>query len=210
MAMSPSDHECTLALAALGKRMPSVGETQYRCPPEEPNLMSVVIYVEIGEISMLLGADLEQHADGRRGWAAVLSDTTLPKAKSIVFKIPHHGSETTFSPDVWNELLAKSPLAVTTPWVRGNRRLPSASDIGRLVARTPHGFISSMPIVGQSTVTRPAMVERQLREMGVRINRMEPQMGAVQFRNDGTSDWSRWTVTLHEAARPLTLADAAA
>ena len=66
-ALSPSDHEYMLAVAALGKLMPKVGQTQYRCPPQEPNLMSVAIHVEIGETSILLGADLEQHSDNRRG-----------------------------------------------------------------------------------------------------------------------------------------------
>jgi hypothetical protein len=161
--------------------------------------MSVAIHIEIGEISMLLGADLEQHADKRRGWAAVLNDATLPKAKSIIFKIPHHGSESSFSARVWAELLEKEPLAVTTPWVRGNKQLPSVSDIRHVVERTPHAFISSMPSTGQSIVARR-----------VRITRIEPQMGAVRLRNGGASAWKSWDVTLHEPARPLTSANAAA
>ena len=210
VALSPSDHEYTLALAAIGKLMPKASETQYRCPPQEPNLLSVAIHIEIGETSMLLGADLELHSDERRGWAAVLRDATLPKSWSILFKIPHHGSQSSFSAGVWTELLVREPLAVTTPWVRGDKRLPSASDIRRIVEHTPHAFISSLPSTGQSGVARPAMVARQLREMGAKVYRIEPQIGAVRLRNGGISAWKSWAVTLHDAARQLIGANAGA
>ena len=60
-----------------------------------------------------------------------------------------------------------------------------------------------MPLAGQSTVTRPKMVARQLKEMGVRISHIEPQMGAVRLRNGGSSAWKNWEVTLHERRRHL-------
>lgn len=209
IALSPSDHETRLAIAAIGKLMPVASATQYRCPPEEPNLMSVALHIEIGEVSLLLGADLEQHTDHRRGWSAVLTDTTLPKQKAVIFKLPHHGSKSSFSADVWEQRVAAEPIAMTTPWVRGARRIPTPADVGRIIDRTPHAYVTAMPTVGASAVARPPMVQRTLREMGAKIQRLEPATGAVRLRNGGAADWHTWHVDLRGPARQLKRDDAA-
>jgi hypothetical protein len=165
--------------------------------------MSVVLHVEIGDIALLLGADLEQHADPRRGWAAVLADTTLPDAPSTIFKVPHHGSVGSDSPEVWQHRLQPAPVTLLTPWVRGAGRLPTADDVQRITARTPHAFITAPAIAGQSQTPRPSMVQRQLREMGATIQRRQPAMGAVRLRNGGKADWSTWTVALRPPAHSL-------
>ncbi|MGH6816458.1 MAG: MBL fold metallo-hydrolase [Hyphomicrobiaceae bacterium] len=208
VALTPSDHEYILAIAAVGKLMPKVRQNQIRCPSERPNLMSVAVHIAVGETSMLLGADLEQHSDARRGWTAVLADTTLPKSRSVIFKVPHHGSQTAFSEEVWHTLLTQTPLAVTTPWVRSRTHLPAAEDIARILKQTPNAFISSRVAAGRSTVSRPPMVKRQLRDMGAKIKRIEAQMGAVRMRNGGNANWNHWTVTLHNDAWQLTRQDA--
>lgn len=209
VALSPSDHEHTLALAAIGTLMPTATQTQYRCPPEEPNLMSIALHIQIGTISLLLGADLEQHADARRGWTAVLADTTLPKDKSTIFKVPHYGSSSSVSAAVWDSLVASDPIAVTTPWVRGAGRLPLPADIGQILSRTPHAYITAMPVTGRSAVHRPAMVQRTLREMGARIQRLQPPVGGIRLRNGGPADWNTWRLELRDPAQQLTQADAA-
>ena len=199
-ALSPSDYEDELALKAISKLSPREKETQFRCPAEQPNLMSVVLHISIGGTQLLLGADLENSADAKRGWKAVLLDTTLPKDRSILFKVPHHGGESAFSAEVWAQLLHREPLAVATPWQRGGRRLPTLEDIARIVDFTPNGFLTANSEVTQSPVTgRPSAVVRQLREMGVRLTRIEPPSGAVRFRNVVNSP-AAWNVTTQGSA----------
>jgi beta-lactamase superfamily II metal-dependent hydrolase len=144
-ALSPSDHEHAIALARIAQLMPTGAQTQYRCPTEDPNLTSVALHIEIGGVSILLGADLEHHSDGRRGWTAVLEDTTLPTSRAIMLKVPHHGSQGADSPDLWTQRLVDNPFAVTTPWSRGGAHLPTAADIARLVGQRGLVQTSSSP-----------------------------------------------------------------
>jgi hypothetical protein len=192
-----------MARQRIGKLMPTGKLTQYRCPVEEPNLMSVAIHVEIGEIRMLLGADLEHSPDVRRGWTAVLSDLSLPKSRSMIFKIPHHGGLSSFSERIWMELLEDSVLAATTPWAKGGRFLPSDADQERIVARTPNAFLTSPPQLTRSRVARGAAVASKLREMNIRLFQKESKLGAVRFRNGGSQDWNSWNIRLYPPAAGL-------
>lgn len=101
------------------------------CAKASPNQVSVVLRVEIGDISVLLGSDLD-----RRGWLKILHDRTRRRGTASVFKVPHHGSENADDPRVWEELLTPDPVALLTPWQRGGRTLPSSQDVQRILART--------------------------------------------------------------------------
>ena len=202
-ALSPSDYDDQEARVAFGRLIPREKETQYRCPADQPNLFSVALHLSIGGTHVLLGADLENVADIRRGWQAVLLDKTLPVNRSVLFKIPHHGGKSAFNSDVWSNLLETTPIAVTSPWQRAGRRLPSSDDIQRIASCTPLGFLTADPEVAHSpAVGRPAAVLRQIREMGARLTRIEPPSGAVRFRKEANA--SEWTFKLYNSAMQIT------
>jgi hypothetical protein len=48
----------------------------------------------IGDIALLLGADLEETGEEDTGWSVIVASTERPHGKASIFKIPHHGSET--------------------------------------------------------------------------------------------------------------------
>lgn len=207
-ALSPSDREVELSLAAIAKLMPRERETQYRCPAEQPNLMSIATHISIGPIRLLLGADIEHVDDDARGWRAVLNDATLPHERSAVFKIAHHGAESGHMGRVWSELLDPAPFAAAAPWQRGGRRLPTDADVARIVGHSENAYLTANPLVGHTPVNRPSAVERQLREMGARISRLNPPMGAARFRRHLTNG-SPWRVDLDGAAHRLMKASVA-
>ena len=207
-ALSPSDREVELSMAAIAKLMPRERETQFRCPAGQPNLMSIATHISIGPIRLLLGADVEHVDDETRGWRAVLKDATLPRERSAVFKIAHHGAESGHMGRVWSDLLDHAPLAAASPWQRGGRRLPTDADVARIVGHTANAYLTANPLVGHTPVKRPSAVERQLREMGARITRLDPPMGAARFRRRLT-DGSSWVVDLSGAAFGLSRASAA-
>ncbi len=134
--------------------------------------------IELEDVAVLLGSDLE-----KRGWTAVLENVALRDGKASVFKVPHHGSEDAHEPGVWKQMLELDPLAVLTPWRRGNRTLPIQRDVKRILSHTPNAYATAR--VGSSTrapVSRASMVRRTIRESGIRLRRLVMSPGFVRLR----------------------------
>jgi hypothetical protein len=163
--------------------MPQRGVTKYRVPNPQPNDISVSLWLSIGSENLLLGADLEEHNDPKRGWTAIIASHDRPTGVAGYYKIVHHGSVTTHHEGIWTKLLGASPIAVLTPWNR-EKRLPSPADRDRLIKLTPNGFATAR--ANPSTVRQLQAVERVLRESGIKINAAEPVTGFVRARKSKT------------------------
>ncbi len=192
--LTPSGKQFELAMEAIAGLMPTLGQTRSRATAQSPNHLSVVTWVCVGEVAVLLGADLEERSDPATGWSAVAALPPFPAERAQVFKIPHHGSATGHSDRIWNERVADAPIAVVTPWSRSSG-LPSLDDVKRITSLTPNAFATSKGLRGQRSKRLPA-VERQLREMGVKISSALPKMGHVQLRRKA----SAWVVSLSDGA----------
>jgi hypothetical protein len=72
----------------------------------------------------VLGSDLEVGTNRDTGWLAILGSNTKPTGKATVYKIPHHGSQNADLDGVWSEMLIPDPIAILTPFRRGNVSLP--------------------------------------------------------------------------------------
>ena len=87
-SLSPSDAAFQSFLQTVGALFPREGETKTRIPSISPNDFSVVLWIDIEDVAVLLGSDLE-----RNGWIEILNSRERPKEKATAFKVPHHGSE---------------------------------------------------------------------------------------------------------------------
>lgn len=109
---------------------------------KKPNHASVVLLIEIGEISLLLGADLEQDNANQTGWSEIVTDNERPPGKSKLFKVAHHGSHNGDIPQIWTDLLENAPITILTPWNLGRNKLPRETDIQRIFKNTPNLYIT--------------------------------------------------------------------
>jgi hypothetical protein len=146
MSMSPSDAAVLATISRLRGVVPKSKTVRRRLPNLQENDTSVVLSVEAAGHRVLLGGDLHVRADRSFGWLAIVDEEAGARAQHHVFKVPHHGSPTGHSDEVWDELLVQHPFAVTTPFVDGKVRLPSLGDCRRIVAKTPSAFLSAPPI----------------------------------------------------------------
>ncbi len=177
-SLSPDDETFQRFLTSVGRLIPSRGKNKTRIRSLYPNEVAVVLWVECGGNSLLLGADM-----GRRGWAAIVEDTSRPVGKASVFKIPHHGSEGADEPAVWERMLEDEPFAVLTPWRRGSGVLPTKRDVERIQRATSKAWITNNGLPGQSSFRHEnKTVERTLRESGVRIRRLVRDSSFVRLR----------------------------
>jgi hypothetical protein len=143
-ALSPSDAAVTRALQSIGQMSRAGGAPKRRIPAPERNDGAVVIMLEVGDSRVLLGSDLLDSSSPDQGWNAVLaSPRRSGGGKARVYKVAHHGAASADSPKIWSDLLTDQPVAVLTPFVRGNRALPTNRDIKRLRQLTAHLYATA-------------------------------------------------------------------
>lgn len=201
-ALSPSDKSILLAKQALGNLIPAPDTPKNRLPALTPNHVAVVLWINIGKIDILLGSDLEETRIAGTGWSVIVSSTTRPNSKASLFKIPHHGSKNSDNIDVWDKMLEEQPFAVLTPFTRGKTTLPEKDDVLRICSRTDKAYATSGPKTIKSQ-KRPQVVEKQIREMGIKINQVFYSMGHVRFRTLVSENGSTWKTELFNGAVPL-------
>ena len=197
-ALSPSDLQLQKSLDEIAGLIPGV-QTKRRAVPQNPNHLTVVTWVEVGDLRILLGGDLEETADPNTGWSVIVASTERPQGKAAIFKIPHHGSRNGHSDGVWADMLARNPFAILAPWNRSSR-LPTTGDVERILNHTQEAYSTAPVRVTRSHMPRSPAVTRQLREMGVSLRKPEPATGAIRLRNAGPQNWDRWAVDLRDEA----------
>jgi len=178
-SLSPTDAVAALCIKQLAAAFISE-HTQPREISLDPNELAVVLQLVVGSDSILLGSDLEDGAE--HGWKMILTDQTRPQDISFSFKVAHHGSETGHNDDVWTKMLAKNPFAFLTPFNRGHKKLPSATDIARINKLTDRGFVTIDPEAKPVRKTYSKDVERTLKEGNVRLQNILTCRGHIRFR----------------------------
>jgi beta-lactamase superfamily II metal-dependent hydrolase len=202
-SLSPSDVSVRLAYDELMRLLPPPQTTKRRLVTQAPNHTAVALWVNVGRISLLLGADLEETRHPGTGWSVVASSTTRSSGKASVFKVPHHGSHTADQPDVWTAMLEQNPLAVVTPFVRGKVSLPTNADARRLCDRTTQAYVTATT-ERRRAKNRSRAVERTVRETVRSIREVHSSHGHVRARIPiRHSENDPWRVELFGDALPL-------
>jgi hypothetical protein len=184
-SLSPSDASIIRAMLSIAELMPAEDTLPLRIPSVSPNYASVVLWIKLGEHRILLGADLETSADPALGWVAVLRSEAV-SGKATVFKVAHHGSHNAHEQLVWSEFLMNDPLAVLTPFRRGNRILPTPEDIRRISTATSNGYITAAPVT-QSRKWTNRVVRDTLNQATRRILSVHPGWGQIRLRKKSST-----------------------
>ncbi|HEY9159022.1 MBL fold metallo-hydrolase [Candidatus Binatus sp.] len=177
-ALSPSSGSLTLSHLQFARFLPRYKESRLTPVALPPNDLAVALWVAAGDRRILLGSDLEESANPNVGWRAVVASKTRPPERAFIFKVPHHGSETSHNENVWDQMLELNSVAVLTPFLRGVKPLPSKDDAKRLQARTSQVFVTALP-GGWKPLNRQPAVERML---GRKLRAMTGKMGHIRIR----------------------------
>ena len=188
-SLSPNDANFLTFLRNVGKLLPKEGESKRRIPSISPNDVAVALWIKVADVVVLLGSDLE-----KRGWVEVLQSKTRPEEKASAFKIPHHGSENAHEPDVWKRMLEPDAHAVLTPWSKGGRTLPSKRDAQRILSFTQNAYTTTLITSSATTpVKRINMVEKMIRESGIKLHWLSMSPGGIRLRKKLRSQ-TQWNV----------------
>ncbi len=180
-ALAPSDASIQLALTNIAALIPTAGQPKVRILPQGPNHAAVVLWIKVGELHALLGADLEETGHPGTGWSEIVRSHSSATGKALVFKVAHHGSANGHHDDVWSQMLTSEPIAVLTPFVNGTVRLPREADVDRICSRTPRAYATAAPRPKRSSEV--ALLLSKTLPGGVRsIREVQGPTGQIRFR----------------------------
>jgi hypothetical protein len=194
-SLSPSDASKLGATLAFAKLLPVERGQVKGVVSSTPNHASVVLWVRVGDHRLLLGADLESTRDSKTGWSAILDDRLAISGEAGVFKVAHHGAESGHEHRVWSELLSETPFAVLSPFCKGNKILPTTSDISRIASLTPNAYITSRPTPRQHKWDNK-IVRKTLKEATRSFHDVHQSSGHIRLRQRIEQQDNSWQVQL--------------
>ena len=201
-SLSPSDESVTRSLQSIRVLLAEQSGTKKVIKAPRPNHATTVIWVTVGNVSVLLGGDLEETGGPNTGWTVIVESSGRPRGLAEVLKVPHHGSADADQPRVWDDMLVRQPIAVLAPWSRGSHYLPTDTDRRRICSRTDDAYTTTRP--GRpSRRKRPRTVDKTINETVRRIHNLNGPMGHIQLRRSVGEPSAPWTVQLMGAARRL-------
>jgi hypothetical protein len=165
-----------------------------------PNASSVVIWIAVGEVRVLLGADLLLEEDVNRGWSAVLNADEWQGEQASVIKIPHHASKTAHSGDMWSRMLRPDAVGAVSPFILGRHHIPTPIERDAIRVRTSRAFLTrdpDAPAVGLLPISAQTFAEATQQYSVV-----EAPAGQVRARGK-INDPAAWSVELFADAVPL-------
>ncbi|MEZ5682046.1 MAG: MBL fold metallo-hydrolase [Erythrobacter sp.] len=130
-ALSPSDSQIDLFLKAIPGWLEKQASGGRLANPKR-NDTSVASVITIGDLLILLGADLE-NSGTTHGWAAVHTGAWKARGQASFFKLPHHGGASGHFAPVWTDMLVGNVFSALAPYNRG-KKLPSGSDVARIIS----------------------------------------------------------------------------
>lgn len=181
-ALSPSSEALVQSLKEIANLIPSPDERSFRkvIPRPTRNHNAVVLYLKYNNYNILLGSDLEETKNPLTGWSFIVHSSNRPSEKSLIFKIPHYGSITGHSDDVWQRMVKKDSIGILTSKIGGKGSLPKQRDVNRIKNYTPNLYGTSKPIAIKQKRNRT--VEKTM--MSVLKNRvpLNGHIGQIQIR----------------------------
>lgn len=126
VSLSPSALNIQKYTEILLGAYPVPGRTLKPIEDREHNLISVAMLLKIGNVQMVFGSDVETYPNTNMGWNAIITNRDFPDLSADLVKVAHHGSENGVNVSAWRKHASnKKPIAILTPFIRGNTILPS-------------------------------------------------------------------------------------
>lgn len=203
ISLSPSDFVLSEFSNEISTLITEFGKSNKRIVHQTPNDKSVVLYIKINDHRILLGSDLEVSGNQNKGWSCILNNCQTIDYKSSMFKIPHHGSETGYNKQIWENLIDKNAVAKLTPWNRGTK-LPSKKMLETYLKHTPHLYSTSLHNIRKNNPKkRDRSISKAISKFNSTLTEIKYYQGIVQSRININSNSKDWVVNLLFEARKI-------
>jgi beta-lactamase superfamily II metal-dependent hydrolase len=202
-ALSPSDKAVEHSLKVIAQQISELG-LKRKITPLKENEIAVVLWLKIGRDSLILGSDLEE---GRfSSWTSIVDDYEGIIEYADLFKVPHHGSITGHNDRIWENMLHPNPCTVTSPFVLGKNRLPTKTDVDRIISFATESYITAKPTLKGNCRERPLKdVNRTIKGYMRDLREVPFAMGQVRIRTVPQTENNK-SIELFNGAVPLSSA----
>lgn len=186
IALSPSNHAKIVSINEINGIYTKFKKANPRVHIIKPNANnhSIAVQISAKDCSFLFGGDLEEpphNPQNNMGWSAVLGSTQFKRKKSILFKVPHHGSITGHHEDVWSQLLIEKPKSIMTTFSRSS--LPLQRDLDRILEKSEEVFVTTPPKFFKGEL-RDKKWQRELEQFCKKIQKISGKTGFVKLKFD--------------------------
>jgi len=149
VALSPNDATINLFLSGIARQ--NSKDLSSLVTKENPNLLSIAFVIKVGDRCFLFASDLEIHSSNNKlGLPSILNTFAYKNVQSILFKIPHHGSQNGFDINLWQTLLDQEKvMLIGTPFnrLKHESKLPTEAMQKAIISFSENSFITSDPRV---------------------------------------------------------------
>ncbi|MBN2357073.1 MBL fold metallo-hydrolase [candidate division KSB1 bacterium] len=194
-SLSPSNEAILQSWLAIETQNRERFEDFRRIASPSKNQASVALLIEVEDIRIILGSDLEKTNDPTTGWSAVLNSSRVVNGKSGVFKIPHHGSENAHVDRVWVDLLLPNPYALLSPFNLGRHSLPTPEDVDRINHLTTNAYITA-PNKPKPAKFRDRVIRDEVKAMTKKVVSVHTRWGHIRLRKKILHPENTWSVDL--------------
>lgn len=161
------------------------------------NLHSVVLALNFkDETQILLTGDIEYY--NNIGFEAIVKNINEKTQKYRIFKIPHHGSSTSYNEEDWNSILDENPLLLLTTWNKG-QFLPTLDMAEKILSHSNLSFITSNPFKGYDDQKKRRKNKIQKFGLGSKIRMYDNKYGAIKVLYQD----NEWSIDPQNGASPL-------
>jgi len=193
LALSPSDAQLADTLTDANKFLKdnNVGNSAKSMPKkrissENKNHLSIAALLIVGDVGILLGADVEERNQENYGWKNIVENRKGRIPNPFIFKVAHHGSQGAHLDQVWDDFLEDRPISIVTPWKLGGNFLPKDEDIERIKGRSSIAYITSSEIIPlKKRYDREVL--KDIQRSGVSLTSIQYKCGSVSITFDPES-----------------------
>lgn len=166
---------------------------------KSPNEKSVALLLKFGEHRVLLGADLESGKSDDEGWRFIANKSNVvDSVKSKLFKVPHHGSKSSYLPKIYEEIVEKNSILKIAPFA--NSKLPKIEMLEIFESHSENIFLTSNQNVSKKPKKRDKSIEKIIDRSILNISEVKFIPGIIQSRLDLSVPNPIWKTELFENA----------
>ncbi|MFP4844289.1 MBL fold metallo-hydrolase [Winogradskyella sp. PE311] len=149
---------------------------------KSPNDKSAAIYFKYGDFSALLGADLEISKKEDEGWKDIYNNSVVIKNKSIIYKIPHHGSSNGYEKTIYEGLIEPNAITKFSPWNSGSK-LPRPEMVDKYKGHSDKVYITSPIKLNNKSKKRDKSIEKIINLFSRKLIEVKFEEGIVRSRH---------------------------
>ena len=144
LSLSPSAEDEESYVDILRNAFPKLNGQITEVPDHQHNLVASAIWIQVGEVVVILGSDVEEGRSQSSGWRGIVRSADAPDLCVKALKVPHHGSPGAFYARAWEEHCKRGEItSVVIPYDRGVSPRPSGVDIERIQTYSRYVGITS-------------------------------------------------------------------